>query len=923
MEPSESAIESAIDKLRKAPGSFQRLGEDYVRIKYRERFKNLQPSGRKSNDVPVRGWPDAWAEAADGRMDIVEATTLQQKSKWLAHLQEDVKNAAQHNLAGFVFIAWVKAPKNSEDNDTLWTCRKALQELRIPPGNIDFVFQEQLVAEIRQPAFARVWQELLGLSSSCEPFDVIDNARFFARAGDTNRVIPTLGECRNDHVNRVHRPRLADKVEARLEDPRWALVRGVGASGKTILAAQIGVARLASGRPVYYLDLTDYTTDSRSQIVRSAQEAVTSRADPGVLFIIDNVHLDEIAAKKIFTHWQSLSTGSDLLMLGRSVNPGARGRRPLSELDDESLELRAGPKDLTGVFVWLRRRLRPDADNVRPPGGVLHDWERLFGGDLFAFSVAVAGKIGRLVTGDWTLVPDDAKEHIRDTWLVGLGSTERTNLLQVAALATLELDTPREVLDENAVTRAIETGTLHRLERGEFIRFRLVHAGLGRLLLAADPRPPDRLGKLIRAAQLYPFCAMEIAARLEAELKVDDAIKVVKVVESPPGMLEAILRPGLHYTHAGCERLTRLRLMDSEEADKRLSGHEEELRAGLLRTPLGFIPAFLEYAEGKLPRLKSAVNKLLQEPETIERLGTAACASSWDGLLRFLRKYSNAPEVLATIDREAWNEAQLVRRPKKADVMHSLFRELRKLGHPDLSEAPARALVRHADSRYWHKPVIGLHHVGTALRLANQEEGATKLRFLKSVVTKEWLQAQYENPKVTAGTIAALLYGLWTYPQEQVLSHFLISALKTRLQRETNNLQRLGVEQLSWAIQLLGCAALCEFYLSSPITLPDTQINNLVGRKLPQGRNDIGHIQVQLWLGLREMARVGPRTRIRINPTIGDRMLALWKNARGRSERQKTLNSLMIEWLETSQKAEWLLQADRVPFAKLLAADES
>lgn len=920
VEPSESAIKSAIDELKKAPGAFQHLAESYARIRYPERFKNLEPTGRRSDDQTVKGWPDASADALNGREDVVEATTAKE---WWRHLRDDIGQAearGQRSLAGFLFIAWAKKPKKNSTNErTLQHSREALRRLDIPPENIEFVFQERLAAELRQPAFARVWQEF-GLSSSCEPFEVIEDARIFGQEGDKNVVIPTREEYCNNHV---HRPQLATEVEARLADPGWALVRGIGAAGKTVLAAQIGLARQASGCPVYYLDLAEYTEDARSLDIRSAQEVVTSRADPRVLFIIDNVHLYEDAALKMFTHWQKCRSSSHLLMVGRSVErgPDPIGRpRPLSKLEDRALELRARPDDLAGIFARLWERLRPDVNQPTPPYAALQRWEELFGGDLFAFAVAVVGRISRLATGEWGLGPDDAVEYVRETYLDPLTSTERDNLLRVAALATLEIEAPREATDEGGLRLSLKRGVVHRFERRGFTRYRLVHSGMGRLLLAAQAPKPDPLGILIDVARRYPFCGMVISARLEAEIRIDDAIKVLRFIESPSVLTEAILRPGLHYTSAGCERLTRLKVMGAKDVDKRLSGQENALRSGLLRTPLHFIPSFIRYAEAKLPNLKEAMERQLQEPAVIDELARAACASSWDGLVNFLKTCPSARDVVARIDLNAWETEQLRKRPEKADFMHSLFKELQKVGRGELAEAPARALVRHADPRYWHTPVIGLQHVGNALRLSKPEGTDTKLRFLKSVVTSDWLRGQYENPKATAGTIAAALYGLWANTEDQILSHFRIPALTLRVQREMAKLRDIGVEELSWAMQLLGCAALCGVYIDSRVDWPnDAQIGELVERNIPEERDDIGHIQAQLWLGLREMARLRRREQIGVKASLGERMLALWKNAQGRTERQEALNALMRQWLEACARAGWWLQPDPLPIAELLS----
>jgi hypothetical protein len=863
-------------------------------------------------------------------MDVVEAT---QSEHWSRHLHDDVNHAnklGKRRLVGFIFVAWAKAPKP----DALTKYREAFQTLGVPPESIEFVFRQQLVAELRQPAFARVWKELLRLPPACYPFELIEDAAIVGQMGDKSLFAPTLEEYREA---RVHRPSLATEVEDRLAKKGWALVRGVGAAGKTVLGAQIGLSRHGSGdidqvpglryrNPVYYLDLAAYTGDVAQLDVRSVLEVVTCTADRNVLFILDNVHVDEGAATKIFDHWEKCRCGSQLLMLERLTTraPDPKGRaRPLASLETDCLELTVGPEDLAGVFVWRFSRLRPNVRPQEPPAAARSEWHGLFGEDLIAFVVAVTRRISDLAGGDWQLAPEDAVEHVRRSYLdTPTTVTEGTNLMRVAALSRLEVEAPKEVLEGDGLSGSLRIGLVRRVKRGDFERFYL-HPGMGRLLLATQGVNLNEMGLLLEVAGRSPSCGMVIAARLEYLGRDDDAVKVLRSIESGSTLTQAILTPGLHYALAGCRRFDRLKVLDCQRLDERLSGQKAALRLGLARSPLDSIPSFINYAKGKLPKLKGVVEGLLEEPAVIEELARLACSSPWGGLLGFLRSSPRAEAVVAKINKSRWECEQLSRRPKEADSVFDLVQQLGTLRRHELKNALALALVRNPELPLWNAAGVGLHQLGATLMLAKAVETEQKVHFLEAVIKKEWLQEQYAR-KATVGGVAAMLYSLWGYQEEDVRSHFRIPELNERVRREVVDLGSRNGKQLFEAIQLLGCAAL--FGVSTDYTIQwpsDQQIEKALGaQSYKEKREDIGNIQAQLWLGLRETARRRGVPRVRVSADEGEQLLDMWKRSHGPTDRHKILNALMVEWLEECMKADWYLQPDSVALQELVARAE-
>ena len=71
----------------------------------------------------------------------------------------------------------------------------------------------------------------------------------------------------------------------------------------------------------------------------------------------------------------------------------------------------------------------------------------------------------------------------------------------------------------------------------------------------------------------------------------------------------------------------------------------------------------------------------------------------------------------------------------------------------------------------------------------------------------------------------------------------------------------------------------------------------------------IGTVQVQLWLGLRTMARLR-RDRVGVPPEHAERVLALWRKGETETERQRAFNEWMIAWMERCEQEGWTLVPD-------------
>jgi len=230
------------------------------------------------------------------------------------------------------------------------------------------------------------------------------------------------------------------------------------------------------------------------------------------------------------------------------------------------LEVR--PDDLAGVFLRLARRYLSSPDySFKPPQEMLQCWHDLFGGDLIAFSAAAVQRIKQLTRSDWQLQAQDAEEYVRETYLEGINEAERLNLLRMAVLAQLEVDVSKEAIELASIRPFLRNGLVHRLRRGRNVQYdlyRLVHPGLGDLLLTAAGYSAEELNQFVSdqfryVAQRNPFIGMQIAIRLEFANREQEAISFLKdIVASDQRLVSFLTAPSLQYLRSKSEQLVRL-----------------------------------------------------------------------------------------------------------------------------------------------------------------------------------------------------------------------------------------------------------------------------------------------------------------------------------------------------------------------------
>jgi hypothetical protein len=626
MPPSATALERAIDALKAAPGVFQRLAEGYAEISYPTLFRPLSPSGRRADDLWIRGWPDAYAQRGDG-IAIVEVT---HSDRWELHLKEDVAKASalRGSVAAFMFIAWAKAPPL----EALIRYRTDLVGLGVPSDAIFLVFREQLLREMQQPRFARLWVDPLNLPVSSLPFEWIEQAtQLFGSEEHAETFAPSLSEYRD---SRVHRPSLAEEVERQLTQAGWALVRGLGASGKSVFATSIALGARFVG--AYYLDLADFEGTADLPL---ALDALTTYADDGVLFVVDNVHLNERAARHLYDHWQQSANRSRLLLVGRTTTPVSDGRgrtSPLAHLDQHAFELRVEARDLLGVYLRLARRWSSSAWITEPSSDAVAAWAKLFGGDLVAFSAAVARKVNRLAKGDWLLEPRDALSYVRSEYVEDLTADEKKALIRLAAVARIEFFVTSRCLGETLPKRLLTQGLILSASpgRSDILRLRLVHPGFGDLLRPALPFFDDRAILCEMAIEDATF-GIDLAARLYNLNLRDEAEALLRAIAASPQFFSPRFYP---TALARTARLfNQLGVMTAEELEQRLLPHMQELVAASCLTPVEALTPFLRFVKRHLPLVFELVGCSMSEPAGARSVVESALQGQLAGIPSFLR----------------------------------------------------------------------------------------------------------------------------------------------------------------------------------------------------------------------------------------------------------------------------------------------
>ncbi|MCM2477849.1 hypothetical protein HGO38_30860 [Rhizobium sp. CG5] len=718
----------------------QRIAEDFVRIRHPERFpyfafRAFSPQGKSRP-----GWPDAFSVGSDGRYEGVEATHVASHSGVINHLNEYLEKATAlraDQLAGFLHVSI--SPKVSFRPHEIreWTEKFVAAGFR--RDRVELVFGQGLVEILTRPEFARTRMEILGVD------DLPNHFRLYrSKVGpDENRLGTHFIPSWEDYEEgRIHQTELAKRVTEKLSSDRAALVRGIGASGKTVLAWQIAQEVLNLGFPAFFFDFAADRNSTR-HLVNALISDIKRFGHPKVLFVLDNIHVEETSAKEVFLAWHEIPSlqQPQILLVGRETRT-AKGSS-IEGLKFEALSLRARQAELRGVFRRLALRSYTGGQLPEPPEAVLTNWLRTFGGkpenpkttaDLIVFSAAVFRRMRDLLHGRWRLTEADAVEQVRDVYLGALSPPETANLARLCVAERLEIAIEPEVLAFQMAALTMcntKLGIVFRDETGgrrHSIRYRLAHPALGELLMAGMENVIDRMSVILEMASVSARFGGDAASRLMSAGQLEDAQAVMLTTIDKS---EKFLGLYSFFEVESILRLAkRLKIELPESFDHRLaakgrnSGKFEEIA---FQTQFDHLVSFLRYAEESLPAVFNALSSALADAKNHPQLAGVALDTQLDHLVSFLRYAKESlPEVFTALSSalaNVENQQQLAEVALETQLDHLVsFLRYAKESLPEVFTALSSALANVENQQQLAEVALEtpLEHLVTFLRYAEK-----------------------------------------------------------------------------------------------------------------------------------------------------------------------------------------------------------
>ncbi|UVL46805.1 hypothetical protein LOY57_03090 [Pseudomonas moraviensis] len=766
-----------------SPNDLQILAEEMAILACPARFKGrpLIRQGRNGEGQTTKGWPDAYVLTSPGIVDGIEAT--REGQSWSKHLNEDLKKASDNknfNLSGYFFVASYPDHEPSAAEIKEWS--EKFVSAGILAENIQLMIGKHLALELARPEYAQIRQSLLGLASSSIYFERIRDNMLLKRSSSLAQ--PTEFEFRS---GKVFEPSVTSSVLDKLKGEGICLVRGHGACGKTTLAYWIGLSDSYHPAPVYYIDLTDLPIDATIGVIKNELVELNG---PGVLFVIDNIHINENWAEVLLNHWRQYckKSGSHLLLLGRET--GAKEGTSLGNV--APIIMRAGKKEFRQL-VKLRC-----GDDVKLTELILDQWLEIFGGrrglsrgnsmvvvDLIAFGAALEQRKAYIKAGNLNLSCSDAVAAVRERYLQPISDPQvLENLCRLAAVSEFELRVPRTALKHPAA--GLENDCITKglvLSHGD--RFALAHAALGPLLLEAAPQW-DIQSERILIAKEFPYLGLgmvragmehderEILIDVISEtLKSGSWLKYCSNLHDVSGIAISAIRT-LKFDHA---------ILDA------VIGGNRSLKKLILKT------RSLETLTSTAARLKSVgltrTADIILEPSDSQSLtvllGNITSARSGE-VLGFLKSLSRSKciELLDKINTENWITSRSVVAIDYASTTCQLCRHLESVGRKDLAASPALELIKRFDLSHLFRSDLG--DISNLIRLGSPEDNALE-SFIGHLIDTGWLSHAYLETR--SGQLCGALMSFANTMPTHLTGMLIIPAATSRIESEALKLQKL------------------------------------------------------------------------------------------------------------------------------------
>ena len=476
---------------------------------------------------------------------------------------------------------------------------------------------------------------LLELSEAlpCRPFQrVRDQSQFFRTKSQRpdDVILPSQAEYLGGGV---HRPSYMNELDSTLTAGGFAWLRGPASHGKTTAALLAATSNMRRGYPSYYLDLND---DAASPPGTTIENVLQSLCRPGALFVIDNVNRNEPLARRLFDSWSRRRRGSQLIFVGREeldVNSASRANR-LADLQQHVVSATLTLDDLAGLFETILSRLTPGRPPPTPPPVVLREWRATFSNNLIAYCWAITAKYRRLRLGNWDLPASAASQFVWAKYLEPLSTTERDDVLLLAAFSAHELGLPPEVFGGSPFRESLKNGVVVRHHNdGDNDRYHLAEPGLGVLLLGATTFAT--MQHAMAVCSRSPSVAAAYAARLEATGDRAPAAEIAALLMGNEGA-RWLLAEHLPWAVETARRLVRLHAADFADIDRWWAGDPEILRRAFLSQPVGILGHLVRFAAENMPVVLGEIRKLLADEATQDLLSARAAGVPPYDLIQFL-----------------------------------------------------------------------------------------------------------------------------------------------------------------------------------------------------------------------------------------------------------------------------------------------
>jgi hypothetical protein len=344
-----------------------------------------------------------------------------------------------------------------------------------------------------------------------------------------------------------------------------------------------------------------------------------------------------------------------------------------------------------------------------------------------------------------------------------------------------------------------------------------------------------------------------------------------------------------------------------------------------LQTQLGNLAAFLSYAAKtvQLEQIFKALADDLARPENRRELATAMARLPLDALVGILTSETLADlwnSIFVEVDAIDFGKAMHIGGNLRMGAFVPFQRIAHQQGRPELAEAIARRLISESTRDDWAQPGIALHHLSHVLWNARGISPTEVECFLDSIATPEFVNSCINS--VSPGGLAGCLLALANTLEPGRRKWFQRESLARRVAHELSLGQMYDAESRAEGLALLGAAASIgtTVLIRGIDWLTSREIAEVLDLRAPDpDRTTIGPLQVQLWLGLREIARVSPNPLI-VSPLLADPILRLWlatqenENADSLPPHVRDLNAAMIAWLQQCKAAGWqLVRPEELP----------